>query len=140
MSAKDVIEQMSSGNVHRPALYKVTVKEGAQVTEIAETVANELKWNKDDVVRQLNDKAFIQKMQQKYPKLLTDKIFDSNIKYPLEGYLYPATYSFYKKDTTLEEIVIQMLEKNECNYCSKRSKNESEKLGCASAFNIVFTY
>ena len=28
MSAKDVIEQMSSGNVHRPALYKVTVKEG----------------------------------------------------------------------------------------------------------------
>ncbi|MGR5875420.1 hypothetical protein ACT7DH_25000 [Bacillus pacificus] len=59
--------------------------------------ANELKWNKDDVVRQLNDKAFIQKMHQKYPKLLTDKIFDSNIKYPLEGYLYPATYSFYKK-------------------------------------------
>ncbi|MGR5875419.1 hypothetical protein ACT7DH_24995 [Bacillus pacificus] len=43
MSAKDVIEQMSSGNVHRPALYKVTVKEGAQVTEIAETVCKRIK-------------------------------------------------------------------------------------------------
>lgn len=61
MSANDVIEQMSSGNVHRPALYKVTIKEGAQVTEIAEVIAAELKWNKDEVVRQLNDKAFIQK-------------------------------------------------------------------------------
>ena len=67
MSAKDVMEQMSSGNVHRPALYKVTVKEGAQVTEIAETVANELKWNKDDIVRQLNDKAFIQKCSKSIP-------------------------------------------------------------------------
>ncbi|MED4214356.1 endolytic transglycosylase MltG, partial [Priestia megaterium] len=26
MNAEDVIEQMSSGNVHRPALYKVTIK------------------------------------------------------------------------------------------------------------------
>ena len=51
MNAEDVIEQMSSGNVHRPALYKVTIKEGAQVTEIAETIATELKWNKDDVTR-----------------------------------------------------------------------------------------
>ena len=41
MNAEDVIEQMSSGNVHRPALYKVTIKEGAQVTEIAETIATE---------------------------------------------------------------------------------------------------
>ncbi|HDR7316528.1 endolytic transglycosylase MltG [Bacillus toyonensis] len=126
MSASDVIEQMSSGNVHRPALYKVTIKEGAQVTEIAETVASELKWNKDDVTRQLNDKAFIQKMQQKYPKLLTDKIFDSNIKYPLEGYLYPSTYSFYKKDTTLEEIVIPMLEKTNAIIVQNEAKMKAK--------------
>ncbi|MEN1934889.1 endolytic transglycosylase MltG [Paenibacillus sp. 102] len=111
MNVDEVMEQMSSGNVHRPVAYKLTIKEGAQVVEIADIIAKELKWNKDDVVRQLNDKAFIQKMQQKYPVLLTNKIFDGNIKYPLEGYLYPATYSFYKKDTNLEEIVTQMLEK-----------------------------
>ncbi|PFJ15827.1 hypothetical protein COD67_21070 [Bacillus cereus] len=126
MSAKDVIEQMSSGNVHRPALYKMTIKEGAQVTEIAEVIAAELKWNKDDVVRQLNDKAFVQKMQQKYPKLLTDKIFDDNIKYPLEGYLYPATYSFYKKDLTLEEIVIPMLDKTNAIIAQNEAKMKAK--------------
>lgn len=61
-------------------------------------------------------------MQQKYPKLLTDKIFDSNIKYPLEGYLYPATYSFYKKDTTLEAIVIQCLRKQMQSLFKMRRK------------------
>ncbi|PEA56490.1 hypothetical protein CON64_03530 [Bacillus pseudomycoides] len=111
MNTEEIMGQMSSGNVHRPVVYKVTVKEGAQVVEIADTIAKELKWNKEDVVRQLNDKAFVQKLQKKYPVLLTDKIFDANIKYPLEGYLYPATYPFYKKDLTLEEIIIPMLEK-----------------------------
>ena len=61
-------------------------------------------------------------MQQKYPKLLTDKIFDSNIKYPLEGYLYPAAYSFYKKDTALEEVVIPMLEKRMQSLFKMRRK------------------
>lgn len=40
-----------------------------------------------------------------------DKIFDSNIKYLLEGYLYFVMYLFYKKDIMLEEIVILMFEK-----------------------------
>ncbi|MDM5156578.1 endolytic transglycosylase MltG [Bacillus sp. DX1.1] len=111
MNVDEVMREMSSGNVHRPVAYKLTIKEGAQVVEIAEIIAKELKWNKDDVVRQLNDKTFVQKLQQKYPVLLTNKIFDINIKYPLEGYLYPATYSFYKKEMTLEEIVTPMLEK-----------------------------
>ena len=111
MDVEEIMGQMSSGNVHRPVVYKVTVKEGAQVVEIADTIAKELKWNKEDVVRQLNDKAFVQKLQKKYPVLLTDKIYDANIKYPLEGYLYPATYPFYKKDVTLEEIIMPMLEK-----------------------------
>ncbi|MGG2064290.1 endolytic transglycosylase MltG [Bacillus sp. S14(2024)] len=111
MNVDEIMGQMSSGNVHRPVAYKVTVKEGAQVVEIADTIAKEFKLNKEDVIRQLNDKAFVQKLQQKYPTLLTNKIFDSNIKYPLEGYLYPATYPYYKKQVTLEEIVTPMLDK-----------------------------
>ncbi len=122
MNVDEVMEQMSSGNVHRPVAYKITIKEGAQVVEIADMIAKELKWNKDDVVRQLNDKSFVQKLQQKYPALLTNKIFDSNIKYPLEGYLYPATYSFYKKDTTLEEIVTAMLEKTNALIVQNEAK------------------
>ncbi|MFD0768120.1 endolytic transglycosylase MltG [Bacillus sp. CGMCC 1.60114] len=111
MNVDEIMGQMSSGNVHRPVAYKVTVKEGAQVVEIADTIAKEFNLSKEDVIRQLNDKAFVQKLQQKYPLLLTNKIFDSNIKYPLEGYLYPATYPYYKKQVTLEEIVTPMLDK-----------------------------
>lgn len=111
MSVAEVTDSITAGKVHSKAYYKLTIPEGVQVVEIADLIAKEFKLNKDDVIRQLNDKAFVQKLQQKYPTLLTDKIFDSNIKYPLEGYLYPATYPYYKKDVTLEEIVTPMLDK-----------------------------
>ncbi|WP_242224428.1 endolytic transglycosylase MltG [Bacillus cereus group sp. BfR-BA-01380] len=127
MNVEEIMGQMSSGNVHRPVVYKVTVKEGAQVVEIADIIAKELKWNKEDVVRQLNDKAFVQKLQKKYPVLLTDKIFDANIKYPLEGYLYPATYSFYKKELTLEEIITPMLEKTNKLIVENEQKMKEKK-------------
>lgn len=128
MSTKQVMEQMSSGNVHRPVTHKFTIKEGAQLVEIADVIAKEMNWNTEDVVRQLNDKAFIQTLQKKYPVLLTDKIFDPNIKYPLEGYLYPATYSFYKKDVTLEEVVTPMLEKTNQLIIENEQKMKEKQL------------
>lgn len=111
MSVDEVMKQLSSGNVHRPVTYKLTIKEGSQIVEIADEIAATFNWNKEDVINQLNDKAFLQELQKKYPELLTDKIFDENIKYPLEGYLYPATYSFYEKELTLEEVITPMLDK-----------------------------
>lgn len=111
MSVKEVADHITGGQVFNPVRYKITIPEGSQLVEIADIIAKEFKLNKDDVIRQLNDPAFIDKLKGTYPQLITDKLKDQNIKYKLEGYLYPATYSYYKKSNTLDEIIAPMLNK-----------------------------
>ena len=45
------------------------------------------------------------------------------IKYPLEGYLFPATYSFYEKNPTIDEIVTVMLDKTQSVLHEYRDTN-----------------
>ena len=52
-------------------------------------------------------------MMTEYPDLLTEDILDENIRYALEGYLYPATYSFYEENPSLDEIIKTMIYFNE---------------------------
>ena len=46
----------------------------------------------------------------KYSKILTEDIKAENIKYPLEGYLFPATYPFFEEKPSIETIVDAMLQ------------------------------
>ncbi|MFX3624507.1 MAG: endolytic transglycosylase MltG [Ectobacillus sp.] len=111
MSMKQVADQLTEGKVYNPVRFKVSIPEGSQLVEITNMIAAEFNLNKDDILRQLNDQAFIARLRSQYPRLLTDKILNEQVKYPLEGYLYPATYSYHEKSYTLEEIIKPMLEK-----------------------------
>lgn len=111
MSAREVAEQLVEGKVYHPVRYKLVIKEGMQLTEIADSIATEFKLNKEEVLQQFNAKGFLQQIQTKYPKLLTDKMQQAGIRYPLEGYLFPATYSYYEKTYTLQQIIDPMLKK-----------------------------
>ena len=44
---------------------------------------------------------------------LTDDILNKDIKYPLEGYLYPETYFLDSEDPDIEEITASMLDKTD---------------------------
>lgn len=111
MSVREIADQLVEGKVYHPVRYKLVIKEGMQLTEIADSIAAEFKLNKEEVLQQFNDKAFLQSVQTKYPKLITDKMFQGGIRYPLEGYLFPATYSYYEKTYTLQQIIDPMLKK-----------------------------
>ena len=65
-----------------------------------------------------------------FPELLTDEILDEQIRYPLEGYLFPATYPFYKEDPTVEEIAVSMLNK------SNEVLQEYREQGAALGFSV----
>uniref|UniRef100_UPI0005163E12 endolytic transglycosylase MltG n=1 Tax=Streptococcus sobrinus TaxID=1310 RepID=UPI0005163E12 len=65
-------------------------------------------YSSKDFLKLVKNKDFINKMKEKYPKLLADLPDSDKAKYQLEGYLFPATYN-YTKDTSLEDLVDQML-------------------------------
>ncbi|UOY94503.1 endolytic transglycosylase MltG [Ectobacillus sp. JY-23] len=127
MSVKEIATIITSGSVYNPARYKITIPEGSQLKDIVKIIANEFKFNEDDVLRQLNDGNVLAELQKTYPQLITNKLQNPAITYKLEGYLYPATYSYYKKENTLQEIVEPMLEKT--NQYVTANKPAIEKLG-----------
>ncbi len=109
MSVSTVINHLKSGKVN--PVVSITIPEGTQLKEIARIIAKAINKPESDVFNQLNDKTYVSTLLAKYPEVLTNDIFNSNIMYPLEGYLFPATYPFYKSNPTVDEIVTVMLDK-----------------------------
>jgi UPF0755 protein len=110
MEIPEIINRLKTGKVLQKAAFQLTIPEGKQLTEIAQIIAKAVNLPEEEVFNQLNDRTFIQKMMAKFPDLLTTDILNPSIKYPLEGYLFPATYPFYKPNPTVEEMVVTMLE------------------------------
>lgn len=113
MSFPEIIESLKTGKILEEEVFKLTIPEGKQLTEITTIIGEKTHLDGEEVLKQLNDQAFISSLMQKYPNLLTEEILDSNIKFPLEGYLFPATYPYYKEEPTVEEIIEVMLDKTE---------------------------
>ncbi|UTC14072.1 ABC transporter substrate-binding protein [Latilactobacillus curvatus] len=87
---------------------KLLVKEGVTLEEIAAEVGKQTKFSKAAFIKQANDKQFLASLEKKYPALLSSTMAQKDVRYHLEGYLFPATYEVYK-DSTLKEIITEMV-------------------------------
>ncbi|MDM5293800.1 endolytic transglycosylase MltG [Peribacillus simplex] len=113
MPIEDIVTSIKTGKLMKEAALKITIPEGKQLIQIADIIAVKTDEDPKKVFKELNDKKFVKSMQKKFPELLTSEIENKKVLYPLEGYLFPATYDFYEKKPTLETIVTEMLKKTE---------------------------
>jgi UPF0755 protein len=113
MPIEDIVTSIKTGKLMKEAAMKITIPEGKQLIQIADIIAVKTGEDPKKVFKKLNDKKFVNSMQKKFPRLLTSEIENEKVLYPLEGYLFPATYDFYEEKPTLESIVIEMLKKTE---------------------------
>ncbi|WP_374941262.1 endolytic transglycosylase MltG [Peribacillus sp. AS_2] len=113
MPIEDIVTSIKTGKLMKEAAMKITIPEGKQLIQIADIIAGKTGEDPKKVFKKLNDKKFINSMQEQFPQLLTSEIENEKVLYPLEGYLFPATYDFYEEKPTLESIVIEMLKKTE---------------------------
>lgn len=100
---------------------KIVIPEGYSVEQIADTIAENTSFSVDDVLKLANDADFFASLAKKYPDLLTDVGKAENVKYRLEGYLFPATYD-YSAAMSLEDLLTAMVTKSEevlANYYEK---------------------
>lgn len=109
MTLNEIVNSLKTGKVIRKAEFKITIPEGLQLDQIAEIIAEKSPYKKDEIQKKLNDKKWIEQLKEEYPELITDEIFKKEIKRPLEGYLYPATYPFYEKKPSLDTILKKMI-------------------------------
>ncbi|MEI2665558.1 endolytic transglycosylase MltG [Rossellomorea sp. LJF3] len=109
MTLNEIVNSLKTGKVMRKAEFKITIPEGLQLDQIAEIIAEKSSYKKDEIEKKLNDKKWLEQLKEEYPELITDEIFKKEIKRPLEGYLYPATYPFYEKKPSLDTILKKMI-------------------------------
>ncbi|MDK1727407.1 endolytic transglycosylase MltG [Dellaglioa algida] len=104
------LQQGGSSEPIQNTLTKVLVSEGTTVNEIGKAIAKKTNFSYDDFIKLMKNKTFLTYLDKKYPDLLNSSMASKNVRYHLEGYLFPATYTVYKK-TTLKDLVEQMIVK-----------------------------
>ena len=110
MNLKEITAMLQTGIMYDPNQITITYLEGKPMWHLASTIAEKTNNTEEDVYAVLANEEYIDSLIQKY-WFLTDEIKNEGIYYPLEGYLFPDTYSIANKDTTVEEIFEKMLDK-----------------------------
>ncbi|MGX8679755.1 MAG: endolytic transglycosylase MltG [bacterium] len=97
----EIIQQARSSYVVEN---KLTIKEGARLKNIAKLVAKALHENEEDILKEWSDPAFIRSLAKDYWFLDPDEMLAEDVRYPLEGYLYPDTYYGSGSDQSLDRL------------------------------------
>ena len=135
MSTEDLIKALQKGGTPEPqeVVYaNLTIPEGFTLEQIAQTVAQlqgdfKEPLTAETFMAKVQDENFIAQEVAKYPKLLESlPAKDSGVRYRLEGYLFPATYTI-KESTTIESLIDEMLATMDKNlsphYATIKEKN-----------------
>lgn len=112
MTLAELSEALQTGTVSRPALYTVTIPEGRTLEEIAVLFENNANIDADEFMELMNDDEYISSLIDLYPNLLSEEILQDEIRYPLEGYLFAATYPIYDQIPEIDVLVRMMLDKS----------------------------
>jgi UPF0755 protein len=87
---------------------KVLVSEGETADQIAATVQKQTKYTSKEFLALLNDESYLNELVKKYPQLMTSAMSAQNVRYRLEGYLFPATYDV-SNISSLKALVNEMV-------------------------------
>ncbi len=113
MTLDEIIAELSGqGKDKDQNATKVLIREGEQLTEIAKEVEKSTKYSAEDFMAKVQDEDFLRYLVQKFPKLLTQSFNGYQVKYVLEGYLFPATYDM-NDSKTLQMLITEMVAKTD---------------------------
>jgi UPF0755 protein len=113
MSMSDIVNQLQKGGSAEPtgtSSNTVLVREGVTIDQIGDQIQKSTKFKKSDFLKLMKDQSYMKQLQKKYPELLDSSMANKNVRYHLEGYLFPATYGVFK-GMTLKQLVDQMVAK-----------------------------
>ena len=121
MSVKQLIKSLNNSKKN---VFSVTFKEGKNMRSIASVIAENTGFKEENFYTLLNDKDYLNELKNNY-WFITSDIFNENLYYSLEGYLYPNTYSFSSKNVSAKDLVKAMLDEmnNKLNEYKEEIQN-----------------
>jgi len=123
MTPDEIISELKTGTVMKAADVKMTIPEGVTMTRQIAIISKATGFKAEDIEKTLTDEEYIQSLVDRYG-MLSSEVQKKGVLYPLEGYLYHATYEF-DKGKSVTEIVEAMLDEMEKVYTENQSEIES---------------
>ena len=110
MDLDAIIAVLEEGGTATPVSedYKILVREGATVKEIAAEFAAKTDFTEKEFLDAINNETFIDSLIAEYPNTITEAVKNEEILYKLEGYIFPATYDYmstYEPEDMIEVMV-----------------------------------
>ncbi len=109
MSLAEIADVLEAGPDLKKYEIQITFKEGTCIRKMATLIEEKTNIKADDFIAKMKDRDYIETLTQKYWFIENIPLADERIYYPLEGYLFPDTYTFADKDVSIETIVEKML-------------------------------
>lgn len=108
MGVKKIVELLEEGKTSEN---NITFKEGINVRGIARLISEKTNNDYDDIISLMTNTTYIDELIDEY-WFLTKDIKNKDIYYPLEGYLFPDTYSV-TKDSNIKDIIAKILDETD---------------------------
>lgn len=132
-SIEEIVAYLSDASNAIQDTVVVTLIEGYRLKDFAQTISEATKLSYDDLISYWTNKDEIKSLMADYP-FLTESIFNEDVKYTLEGYLFPDTYEFFR-DSSPKDITIKMLDNTKLYY----DKYEQAFKNSEYSINQIFT-
>ena len=109
LSLKEQVRIIATGDMHYLQSSRFTIIEGATYKDAAAAISRTLGINEGDIIAKWSDTLFLNELIGEY-WFLTDEILQDGIICPLEGYLYPETYTIMESNPSIESITRMILD------------------------------
>ena len=136
MGVKKIVNVLKDSKNQKDNTVKLTFREGLNIRKIAKIVEEKTDIKGEDFINKISDKEYIKSIQNKY-WFLTDDIYNEQIYYPLEGYLFPDTYIFEKKNLTSETIVEEILKNTDKKLTDLKTSLQSNSMGIHKVMTLA---
>ncbi|WP_288530157.1 endolytic transglycosylase MltG [uncultured Secundilactobacillus sp.] len=111
MTLNQIAKELQKGGSSEPIQSqrgKVLIQEGATVENVADTISSQTDFSRSEFINLMKNQSYMKQLAAKYPKLLKSTMAGKDVRYRLEGYLYPATYTV-SKNMSLKRLVDSMV-------------------------------
>ena len=117
------IVSLLSGDTYKKSGVTITFKEGNNIRGIIKSITSKTNITENEIYQLLSNEQYVNSLIEKY-WFLTDDITNKDIYYPLEGYLFPDTYSF-ARDPKLIDVFATMLNQTDKVLSKYKSQIDS---------------
>lgn len=136
MGTRKIVSILEKGKSDNPDEVILTFKEGINMRDVIQLISDKTDNTEDEIVSLLDNGEYLDELIDKY-WFLSDDIKNSKIYYSLEGYLFPATYSYVNKKIDVKEIFDDMLKKMDSKLVPYKDEIEKSKYNLHEILTIA---